>query len=328
VPILIIYYIAVFRTKKKILSNFANPELLEKILVSFSFGRQRLKATLIILAVISIIIAIARPQIGTKLVEMKSEGQDIIVILDISKSMNAEDIKPSRLIKAKHEVKKLVDMLQGDRVGLLIFAGVPFLQCPLTLDYDAFKMFLDYVDTNTIPVPGTAIADAIDLAIRSFKGTEKKHKVIILITDGEDHEGQVEDIAKKASNEGIKIYTVGIGETKGEPIPDYDERGNKQGYKKSREASIIMSRLNQVLLEKIALATSGKYYQATPNEMELEKIYEDILKMEKTTTKSKKYSQYEDRFQYFLAFAGLMLILEMLISERKRKPIFLKEKME
>jgi len=318
IPLLVIFYIMAFRWKKQALARFGNLELIKKLMPSISRQRQVAKVILIIFAVLFMIIALARPQIGTKLEEVKREGVDILVAIDVSLSMKAEDIKPNRLEKAKHMVSNIIDLLQGDRIGLIAFAGDAFVQCPLTLDYGAAKMFLQIIDTDLLPTPGTAVGAAILKAVQTFDERERKHKVLILITDGEDHAGEPLKAAEIAEKEGVVIYTVGIGSVQGVPIPIYNEAGRNIGYKKDRDNQVVTSKLDEITLEKIALQTGGKYYRASGGESELKKIYEEISKMEKKELASLKFSQYEDRFQYVLIFSIIFLIAEVFISERRK----------
>jgi len=313
-----LFFVWVQRTKKKALQRFGNLNLLEKLMLANSPGRQKFKMVLVVTALFFLLVALARPQIGTRLEEVKRKGVDIFIAIDVSTSMLAEDIKPNRLEKAKHEVASFIDRLQGDRIGLIAFSGEAFVQCPLTLDYGAAKMFLDIMAPDLIPVPGTAIGKAIELAIRSFSQTERKYKVIVLITDGEDTIEDPMKMAELAEKEGIAIYTVGIGSPQGVPIPLYDDAGRQVGFKKDRQGNVVTSKLDQLMLEKIALQTSGKFYNATPAEMELGKIYDEIDKMEKKELSSNIFSQYEDRFQYFLAIGMIFLLLDVLLPERKR----------
>lgn len=318
IPILIAFYVLVFRWKKAALQRFGNLELIKKLTQSISRQRQVGKISLLLLAILFMILALAKPQIGTRLEEVKREGVDILIAIDVSLSMQAEDIKPNRLEKAKHMVSNLIDLLQGDRVGLIAFAGVPFVQCPLTLDYGAAKMFLEIMDTNLIPQPGTAIGAAIMKAMETFDQRERQHKVLILITDGEDHEGEPLKAAELAEKDGVVIHTVGIGSVQGVPIPLYNESGRNVGFKKDRDDQVVTSKLDEITLEKIALQTSGKYYRATGSESELRKLYDEISKMEKKELASLKFSQYEDRFQYLLIIALMLLVAEVFISERRK----------
>ena len=319
IPVLILFYIYVFNRKKTALERFGNLELVSKLASATSRKKQILKVTLIILSFGLMSFSLSRPQIGTKYEEVKRVGQDIIVALDVSRSMLAEDIKPSRLEKAKHEIATIIDKLKGDRIGLIAFAGEAFVQCPLTLDYGAAKMFLDAMSTDLIPLQGTNISEAIALAIKSFNQRERKHKVLLLITDGEDHSGNALKMAEAAEKEGIVIYTVGIGSREGVPIPEFDDKGNKTGgFKKDKEGKVVTTKLDEVLLEKIALQTNGKYYRATPGEAELTKIYKAISGLEKKELGSKQFTQFEDRFQYILLLSFIFLTVEVFITERKK----------
>ncbi len=318
VPIFIIFYVFVFRAKQKAMQRFGNLELLKKLSRNTSRGRQVAKIALLLSAIMFLVFAMARPQIGTKLEEVKREGVDVIVAMDVSKSMLARDVAPSRLQKAKHEVETFIERLQGDRIGLVAFSGIAFVQCPLTLDYGAAKIFLDIMDPDLIPTPGTAIGKAIQKSVDAFDQKERKHKVLVLITDGEDHQGDALEIAKEAEKEGIVIYCVGIGSAKGDPIP-VDESGSaSKGFKKDKSGQVIITKLDEVTLEKIALQTGGKYYRATGGEDELQKIYDDINKMDKKELGSMQFSQFEDRFQYLLVFVILLLVWELLLSERRK----------
>ncbi len=318
VPVLIAFFVWSFRRKKQLLQRIGDEELIQRLTRSVSRKKQIWKAVLVTLAVSLIILALADPQIGTRLIQVKRKGVDIFVALDVSKSMLAEDVAPNRLEKAKHEVATFIDQLEGDRIGLICFAGIAFVQCPLTLDYTAAKLFLSSIDTDVIPQPGTAIASAIRTAMKSFVTKEYKHKVLILITDGEDHEGDPVKAAKEAAKEGIVIYTIGIGSPQGAPIPEYDQYGNRIGYKKDRQGQIVTTKLDVLTLEKIAFETGGKYYISSTGESELDKIYQEISSMEKKELATRKFSQFEDRFQIFLFLGLILLVLESVLGERKR----------
>jgi len=292
--------------------------LVEQLTLSSSHRKRNWKIVIVILSIIVLVFALADPQIGTKLEEVKRSGVDIFVALDVSKSMLAEDVVPNRLEKAKHEISTFIERLQGDRIGLICFSGIAFVQCPLTLDYSAAKLFLSDIDTDIIPQPGTAIESAIELAQQSFVHRELKHKVLILITDGEDHEGDPVEIAKEARKEGIVVYTIGIGSQQGAPIPEFDRYGNRVGYKKDRDGQVVTSRLDVITLEKIAFETGGKYYISSTGESELNKIYQEISEMEEKELSSRQFTQFEDRFQIFLFITFILLIIETLLSERRK----------
>ena len=319
VLVLLFFFITVIRYKKKLMQRFGNPEILEKLVGNFSPGLRNLKIFLILCAYVSLVIALANPQIGTKTEEVKREGIDIMVALDVSSSMLAEDIKPNRLEKAKHAVSKLIELLQGDRIGIVAFSGMAHIQCPLTLDYSAARLFLSIINTDLIPQPGTAIGDAIRTSLKAFNREERKHKVLILITDGEDHESKPLEAAKEAEQEGVIIYTVGIGSPQGVPIPIYDRAGNQTGFKKDRNGSVVTTKLDVTTLQKIAYQTGGKYYLASSSEAELDDIYTEIGALEKKELVSRQFSQYEDRFQVFLLIGLILILLEIFIPERRRQ---------
>lgn len=307
--------------KKKLLAKFGDMPLIMRAASGLSFARQAGKAIMLLAAILFLSLAAAKPQLGTHMEMVKQEGIDVIIAIDVSKSMDALDVKPgpvSRLEKAKQELRSIInpDQLRGDRVGLVPFAGEAFIQCPLTVDYAAARMFLDVIDSDIIPTPGTAIGDAVRVATEGFAKEERKHKVLILLTDGEDHDTDPLGAADDARKEGVRIYTIGIGSIEGEPIPIFNKRGERVGFKKDDEGNVIVSKMDETTLEKIALATGGKYYRATPSELELDKIIADIDKMEKKEMKGTLLLQYDDRYQWPLALAMMFIIWEVFVSER------------
>lgn len=318
IPLLILFFVWSFGKRKKLLSKIGDEDLMEQLTRSVSRKKQIWKIVLIFFSLSFLIFALADPQIGTKLETVKRKGVDIFIALDVSKSMLAEDVAPNRLDKAKHEIASFIDQLQGDRIGLVCFAGIAFVQCPLTLDYSAAKLFLNDLDTDIIPQPGTALGSAISTATHSFVTKELKHKVLILITDGEDHEADPIEAAKQASKDGVIIYTIGIGSPQGAPIPEFDAYGNRTGYKKDRDGKVITTKLDALTLEKIAFETGGKYYISSTGESELDKIYKEISNMEKKELGSRQFTQFEDRFQIFLGLALIFLVIETLLSERRK----------
>jgi len=319
IPCLLIFFILMRKRKQKDLQRFGHPDLLQKLSSSSSGLKGSARRFIFFLLALSILIlALARPQWGTRMQTIKRKGLDLLIALDTSKSMLAEDIKPNRLELAKYEIAHFIDNLQGDRIGLICFAGTSFVQCHLTLDYAAAKIFLKVIDTNIIPTGGTAIGEAIRNAQQTFIQEERKHKVLILLTDGEDHNSEPVEAAKEATHEGIRIYTIGLGSEVGEPIPLKDENGVHIGYLKDRQGNVVMSKLDQTTLEKIALLTDGKYYHASTGQMELNKVFQDIADMEKKELQSKKHVQYEDRFYYFLWPALLFLLLEFFFADHRK----------
>ncbi len=257
-----------------------------------------------------------RPKWGFHWEEVQRRGVDILIALDVSTSMLAEDVSPNRLDRAKRKISDLLKIIQGDRVGLIAFAGTAFLQCPLTLDHGAIAIFLDSIDTDLIPVPGTAIGQAIELALKAFESSPKNSRALILITDGEDTTGNPLEVAKKANEQGVKIYTIGIGKEGGVPIPD----GKQGGFKKDRKGEVVLTHLDEQSLQKIALETGGSYVRSVSGDLDLDKVYEDIQKKtEDKELKSGRQRRYEERYQWPLFLALLCLILEVLMSERIRE---------
>ena len=317
IPLFIAFFLWAYQQRRAALSRFAARELLKKLTHNAGLSRQIFKWILFLLFFFFVVIAFVRPQFGVKMEMMERKGIDVMIALDISQSMLAEDIAPNRIDRAKHEIAKFIDHLKGDRVGIIIFAGESYVQCPLTLDYGAAKMFLDVVNTDWIQVQGTALADAISQSVRAFKTDSKKHKVVILISDGEDHEGAAIDAAKKAKKEGVKIYTIGIGSQSGVPIPISKGTGNVV-YKKDNKNNLVMTRLNSLILEKIALESDGKYFHAGIS-LDFSIIYSEIAKMEKKDLGMNRLAVYEERYQIFLAVALVFLLLEFFIPERHRR---------
>lgn len=306
--------------KKKLLARFGDLPLIMRNAPYISFARQRTKALLLLLGLLFVVLALARLQFGTHLETLKREGIDLIVAVDVSNSMLARDMTPDRLEKAKQEVLSIIDRLQGDRIGLVPFAGEAFTQCPLTLDYAAARLLLGVMDTEAVSVQGTSLTSAIETATRSFNSDEKKHKVLLLLTDGEDQQGDAVEAAEQARKEGVKIYTVGIGSVNGEPIPMVDRQGNQVGFRKDPETGdVILSKLDETTLQKIALAAGGKYYHATAGEMELDRIFDEISKLEKKELEGELVTKYDDRYQYPLLLALILLIVEFFVSEKKKR---------
>jgi len=289
------------------------------LLANFSPVRRRWKYVLLIGGLIILIFCLARPQFGTHMVMVKKEGQDVALVIDVSNSMMAEDMKPNRLEKAKQEVRGLLSRLEGDRVALIAFAGASFIQCPLTVDYSAAAIFLDVIDVDLIPQQGTNLADAISTATSVFNEKERKHKVMILITDGEDFGEGVEAVVEEAKLQGVRIFCIGLGHPDGEPIPIRNSKGDMVGYKKDQQGDLVLTKLNDVALRSIASQTNGKFYHASAGEIELESIYNEISGMEGKEQEGRMMTQYEDRYQYILPFALLALSLEVLISERRNR---------
>ncbi|MGB5106653.1 MAG: VWA domain-containing protein [Candidatus Zixiibacteriota bacterium] len=313
---LFMWYVA--RRKKRLLETFADKSLLAGLIQNYSPSKRRYKIVFLFIALSFLALCLARPQFGTHMEMLKREGQDVMIVVDCSSSMLAEDMKPNRIERAKQEVRGLLSRMQGDRVGLVAFAGSAFVQCPLTLDYSAAQMFVDVLDVDLIPNPGTNLAEAISVATAGFVVKERKNKVMIIITDGEDFGDGLDGAISEAKIAGVNIYTIGIGRPEGEPIPIRNVRGEMVGYKKDQNGELIMTRLDEATLQKAAGETEGQYYHASQGEIALDMIYEEISKMEKKELADILMTQYEDRFQYILPVTIVFLIGEALLSERRR----------
>jgi Ca-activated chloride channel family protein len=317
IPLFIGFFLWAWQRRKAALERFAAPALIAKLTSGFSFSRQVVKWTLFVACFVFLVFALVRPRFGVKMELFERRGIDLLVALDISESMLAEDIAPSRIERAKHEIAKLFNLLKGDRVGLIVFAGESYVQCPLTLDYGAATMFLDAVTTGWVQIQGTALADAIRQATTAFRSKERKYKVLVLITDGEDHEGNAQEAAKAAAAEGIIIYTVGVGSEGGVPIP-VSKGGGNMVYKKDREGNLVMTRLDPVILEKIAIEGKGKYFHAG-TDLDLTRIMAEIEKMEKKDLGNSRLNIYEERYQIFLFIALVLMLAEFFIPQRVRQ---------
>lgn len=315
-PLLIAIYIWSRQARKRSLRKLGNPELLQQLMPAAAKYKRRIKFGLLLLSLALLIIALANPQIGTKLETVKREGVDIMIALDVSNSMLAEDFKPNRLENAKRQISLMLDHLENDRIGIVVFAGASFLQLPLTTDYSAARLFLSAVDTDIVSVQGTAIGSAIRMAMQSFVQGERKYKVIVVISDGENFEDDALDAAKEAAAAGIAIHTIGMGSPQGVPIPVY-QKGVQVGFKKDNEGNVVITRLDEVLLQRIADTSKGKYIRAGVRQDELNTIFKQIEGMEKKQIAAKMYTEFEDRFQYPLFAALILLLIEFFLSERK-----------
>jgi len=302
--------------RRRLLARFGREDLVARLVAAPGAGRWALRVALILLAAAFLILTLARPRWGRKVEEVHRQGVDVIVAIDVSASMLAEAVQPSRLARAREEVASLIDALGGDRVGLVAFAGDSYVACPLTLDYSAAKIFLDVLDPSLIPLPGTAVASAIRKSTRAFNSAEKRYKVLVLITDGEDHEEDAVAAAKEAAREGVVIYTLGVGTGAGSPIPLRDAGGSVTGYKQDREGKIVTSRLDPVKLAEIAEAAGGKYLPTSAEGREIREIEDRIARMERREVGSRLTITYEERYQIPLAVALLALTLEAGVGSR------------
>ena len=315
---LTIFYVWTLRRRRARMARFVDKHLVAGMAPSASLRRKILKMAMIAMGAALGLLALARPQWGFEWEEVKRAGLDILIAIDVSKSMLASDVKPNRLERAKFAVRDLVKKLNGDRLGLVAFSGTAFLQCPLTIDYNGFLLTLDDLGTATIPRGGTSISQAIREAMNVYKSPDKKFKVLVIITDGEDLEGDALKAAVEASELGIKIYCIGVGTTEGELIPVTGSRGERT-YLADKSGNVVKTRLGEEILKRIAISTGGSYVRATRSEFGLVLLYEkSISKLEKRDLESKMRKRYQERFQYFLVWAAIILFVEPLIPERKR----------
>jgi Ca-activated chloride channel family protein len=318
IPVLIIIYIIAYGLKKKSIRKFGNPEVVSQLMPDISGVRSHLKFVILTLALIIMIFAISGPQFGSKLKEIKRKGIEIIIALDISNSMLAEDIKPDRLERSKQAILRLLDQLENDRIGLIVFAGDAYTQVPITTDYDGTRMFLNNINTDIVSRQGTAIDKAIRLASNSFSPDAEANKAIIIISDGENHEGDAIQAAEQANEKGIKIYTIGMGSQGGAPIPVKGAYYQKE-FLKDRQGNVVTSKLNSKMLSQIAVAGGGKYYHATSTNAGLNKLFNDLDKLDKVEIDTKVYSEYEEQFPVLVWMALALIVLNFLILERKNK---------
>ncbi|KJJ85734.1 von Willebrand factor type A domain protein [Candidatus Omnitrophus magneticus] len=320
-PIMAFFMFWAKAQKKHIGNRFIEPALWKELSKNVSNRKRVFKIFMTLGGLFFIIFGFLRPEWGFTWQEIRQEGVDILIALDTSKSMLAEDIKPNRLERSRLGIKDLIKKLSGDRVGLIAFSGTAFLQCPLTIDYNGFLLALGDVNINTIPIGGTAIGSAVDTAIKSYTAGKQKNKILIIITDGEDLEGGLERAARQAKANGITIYTVGIGTNEGEIIPVRDDSG-KIIFQKGPDGEVIKTRLDETALQRLALDTGGMYVRSGGAEFGLDIIYEQrISKIEKEQFKTRKEKLYHERFQIFLIIAFILLSIEALIGERGKNGI-------
>ena len=311
IPVLAIIYALVACRRRHLLAKFGNLELLQGLMPDFSRGRLRLKFVLYLLAFACVVLAAARPQFGSKLREEKSKGVEMILVVDVSNSMLAEDFEPNRLERTKYAIGKLFEGLHQERVGLVAFAGEPKVQLPITSDYRMAQAFAKRLSPSLVGEQGTAVGKALQLATLSFSSQSEQSRVIVLITDGENHEDDAVEAARVAKEQGIRIYTIGIGTPEGAPIKIDGE------FVKDEDGQMVVSKLGEQMLEQIASITDGAYVRATKQSIGLEEIVKSINEMEKSELSTVRYEEYNEQYQYLLAVALSLLLLESLILSRR-----------
>jgi Ca-activated chloride channel family protein len=321
IPVLLVVFIIGRKIRKRSLKRFGEPDILNQLMPFLSVNRPVVKFLFILIALVFIILGMARPQFGSKLEEIKRKGIEIVIALDVSNSMLAEDIQPNRLEKAKQAIERLVEKLADDKIGLIVFAGNAYVQIPITNDYASAKMFLSSINTQIVPKQGTSIGSAIDLGMNSFSPDNEASKALIIITDGEDHEDDVVSMAKEAAEKGIVIHVIGVGTPDGSPIPVYS--GGQRSFRKDREGNTVITKLNEKILREITSAGNGSYIRATNSRLGLNMLFDQISAMEKQEMDIRKYSEYDEKFQYMIGLALILIFLDFMLLERKNK--YLKE---
>ncbi len=327
VPILgVAIYFVVMRFKA--LQELGSIALTRQLAATLSRPKVVWRMVIWFIAISCLFIALTAPQIGTRLREVKRKGIEIVFALDVSNSMLAEDVKPSRLNKAKYEISRFVERLGGDRVGLVVFAGDSFLQCPMTLDKAALKLFLDIASTNSIEAQGTNFSAAINEALKAFRGSERaadspekvqsRNQIIVLISDGEDHEKSLDETLKRAIEHKVRIYTVGIGTPQSTPIPVYDETGRRVDFKRDKNNAVITTTFDDTMLRLIAEKTGGKFFQIDASGADLDRLYLELQKLEKEELASKEFVDFDHKFQLFVGIALALLVMELIIGDRRK----------
>ncbi|MBQ0086812.1 MAG: VWA domain-containing protein [Bacteroidales bacterium] len=320
VPLLFVFYAVYLAVRRKRISKIGDPALVQRLMPTASTAKGWLKVSLLAVAWLFFTLGLTRPQLGARLKEHQTQGSEIMIALDVSNSMLAEDYSPNRLERSKLAISRIVDKLAGDRIGLVVFAGQSFVQLPITADYVSAKIFLSSINTESVPVQGTALAEALTSSARSFSTQSSRSRAIILITDGEDHEGDVQAAAQAIADEGIRIYCIGVGSPQGKPIPKNGE------LMKDSNGEIVVSRLDEAVLQEIAGIGGGKYVRAGNSEFGLNPIIDDIREMDKEQFQSLVFEDFNEQYMYLFAIALFFLILEMLVSDNRLKHKLFKDR--
>lgn len=322
VPLIIALSLYASWRRRALQVRFGDIPLVHRLSQSVSGRRRRYKASIIAAAVGLLAISLVGPQVGTRLREIKREGIDLVIALDVSASMLAEDVAPNRLGRARNEIKKLLGELLGDRVGLVIFAGDAFIQCPLTTDYSAVRLFLDVANPDLLPTPGTDFSEALRMAIQTFDAPSPsvdpeatRSKALLIVSDGENHVADLEDILTTARDEDITLFAAGVGEVEGAPIPVYGANGQRTGYRRDLEGQIIHSKLEESSLR--TLSTDGAYFQITRTSSALSSVIPALERLDQATLAEEQFEDYDLKYQWPLALALLLLCIDGLISVRR-----------
>ena len=318
VPFFFIIQAVVLKIRKRRIRKFGDEALVSRLMPSYSEGKTWIRLLLFSIGFIFFIIGLSRPQIGARLKEHETKGAEIMIVLDVSNSMLAEDYSPNRLERAKLAISRLVDKLRDERIGLIVFAGNSFVQLPITTDYVSAKMFLNSISTESVPVQGTAMGEAIGTAMKSFSLQSEKSRAVIVITDGENHEDDPVEAARQAAELGVRVFTIGVGSPEGKPIPFEGE------LLKDKNGEIVVTRLDESILKDVADAGNGLYVRAGTSEFGLNPVIAEIKKMEDEKYSSVVFEEYDEQFMNFFAIALIFFVLEMLVGDRKQKRLLLR----
>lgn len=317
-PLVVALYLHAARARQRSLLVMASPRALRRNAPPQIRRTRRLRAGLMTLALTLLVIAGARPQIGTKMARVERRGVDVLFAVDTSRSMLARDVPPDRLNAAKNAVSGLIGRMDGDRVGIIAFAGDAFLYCPLTIDYGAALMFLDALDTSVVGDPGTALADAIEIATKGFQAAEHSYRYLVILSDGEDHQGGAVEAARRAVQAGITIHVVGVGTTAGEPIPEVNAQGEVVGYKRDAEGQVVLTRLNEKTLREIARAGGGIYVSAANGTIPIQRIFSELQREEGRIVGTYQFTEYQERYQIPLGLAIVLIAFHAMLGDKRR----------
>ncbi len=317
-PALLGFYWHGRRRRRALLNQFGEHPLVRQLHPMASAAARRWKASLVLAAAAALGLALARPQFGTRVETVRREGQDIVVALDVSRSMHAADVQPSRLDRAKLEVGRMIGRLDGDRIGLVAFAGDAFVQSPLTTDYGAAMMFLSAMDPEIMSVQGTDLGRAIAVSVEALEETPPENRIAVLVSDGEDHEGGLAEAIQLAAGANVTVHAVGIGSPSGVPLPNVDESGRRSGFRRDATGEVVTTALNETALQDVALQTGGQYYRAGPGDDGMRRLLDGIGDGGREL-ESRQVTQYEEQFRIFLGAALVLLALEAVLPERRRK---------
>ncbi len=306
------------RRRRSLLARFGEAGLVAKLAASVNRRARMIKAALVLASVTFLVLAMARPQFGTRVETVRRRGQDVMVAVDLSRSMLAEDVTPNRLDRARLAILRLIRNLDGDRIGLVAFAGDAFVQSPLTVDYTAAAMFLDAMEPDMMPVQGTDLGEALRMSLDALDQAAREDRIVVLVTDGEDHEGQWKPQLERAVASGVRIHTVGIGSVEGVPIPESGTGSGRRGFKRDEEGNVVTTRLDEATLREVAEATGGRFVRVASGTTEFEELVDEIAAGEGDELESREITQFEEQYQLFLAFGFVLLFAEALVPERRR----------